>query len=496
VVLGTLFVPLSKLLHPSILLKKFISRSYSPVVAIGTGLIRLLKLLRTSTFRLALLYMLLFSSSVLILFSFIYWETVAYMAQQTDATIEAEIEGLKEQYLQQGLAGLLTVINERIARNAGQSSVYLLSTPGYKPLAGNLNRWPHVPESPDGWVNFSLEDSNTKKLQFHQARGRRFLLQGGLHLLVGRDVKDLKATQDLIMNALGWGLAMTVALALLGGLMMSWSTLRRLETINQTCRDIMTGDLSRRIPTKDIGDDFDQLADNLNAMLEKIEILMAGVRQVADNIAHDLRTPLTRLRNRLELLHGQAPTDQQCSELIERNITEADQLLATFNALLRIAQIESGSRLSHHIQFDFATLVQDAVELYEALAQEKSQAVSVQLTQPLTVYGDRDLLFQALANLLDNAVKYTPIGGSIKITLTVLANPLIELRIIDTGPGIPAKARAQVFERFFRLEHSRNTPGNGLGLSLVAAVAKLHHSDLKLEDNAPGLCVIWLLPQE
>lgn len=454
----------------------------------------LIRLLRTSTFRLALLYMVLFSSSVLLLFIFIYWETVGYMAMQTDATIEAEIQGLGEQYQRQGLNGLVTVITERITRNPREAGIYLLTAPNYIRITGNLNNWPLVPKTPDGWLNFEREDSSTNNKQRYQARARSFVLPGRLHLLVGRNVRELKATEALIIHALGWGLAMTVGLALLGGLMMSWSTLRRLETINQTCRDIMKGDLSRRIPTKGTSDDFDQLADNLNTMLDKIEFLMAGVRQVADNIAHDLRTPLTRLRNRLELLRGQPPANEHDNELIDQNISEADQLLATFNALLRIAQIESGSRLSHHIQVNLATLVQDAAELYEALAEDKQQQLVLELANDVTIYGDRDLLFQALANLLDNAVKYTPSRGQISVTLTS-PTEFAEILIVDTGPGIPQEAREQVFERFFRLETSRNTPGNGLGLSLVAAVAKLHHSQIELTDHAPGLEVIWRLPK-
>lgn len=417
------------------------------------------------------------------------------MAMQIEATIEAETEGLGEQYRRVGIEGLIAVIEERISKNPKDSSVYLLTMPNYTPLIGNLKEWPLVPHTPGGWLNFSLTDVMGKSNSYHQIRARRFrLADGGYHLLVGRDVRELNATQSMIIHALGWGLAMTVGLALLGGLMMSWSTVRRVEVINQTCRDIITGDLTRRIPNKGIGDDFDQLGDNLNAMLDRIETLMAGVRQVADNIAHDLRTPLTRLRNRLEQLRGQVTDNQQCEELIEKNIAEADQLLATFNALLRIAQIESGSRLNCHVQVNLVTLVQDAAELYEVLAHEKNQSFTTQLTSgDIMVCGDRNLLFQALANLLDNAVKYTPNGGHVHLSLTQ-QEKVAEIRIIDTGPGIPEEAKEKVFERFFRLERSRNTPGNGLGLSLVVAVAKLHDSQIRLEENKPtGVEVVWIL---
>ena len=448
-----------------------------------------LKLLRTSTFHLALIYMGLFASSVLLLLSFIYWSTAGYMARQTDATIEAEITGLSEQYRRRGLAGLVAIISERTAQNPNGSSIYLLTTLNYVPLAGNLSHWPQQAEKQNGWLNFRLKDNPTDGKP-QQARARPFILRGGLHLLVGRDIRELQAIQQLMLRALGWGFAITLGLALLGGLMMTWSMVRRIEAINQTSRQIMTGDLSRRIPTKGTGDEFEQLADNLNAMLEQIEKLMMGVRQVSDNIAHDLRTPLTRLRNRLEQMRWQNPNTDEYDMQLEKSIAESDQLLATFNALLRIAKIESGSHPSRQEWVDLEPLVRDASELYEALAEEKNQTLRLKLVPNLQVQGDRDLLFQAIANLLDNAVKYTPTGGDINIILQTQQNR-IKIIVMDTGSGIPLKAHDKVLQRFYRLETSRSTPGNGLGLSLVAAVASLHHAQLKLEDNQPGLRVIF-----
>jgi signal transduction histidine kinase len=453
--------------------------------------LKLIKLLHTSTFYLALVYMVLFASSVLLLLSFIYWSTVGYMARQTDATIEAEIIGLAEQYRRRGLAGLVTVITERLAQNPDGSSLYLFAAHDYTPLAGNLSHWPEVVEkSSDGWLNFDLKALGDEK-KSRVARARPFVLRGGLHLLVGRDIRELKAIQALILRALSWGLAITLALALLGGLMMSWSIVRRLDAINQTSRQIMrTGDLSGRVPTKGTADDFDQLADNLNAMLDQIEKLMAGVREVSDHIAHDLRTPLTRLRNRLEQMRWQNPNSEQFGLQLEQTIAEADQLLATFNALLRIARIESGSHQNRLMKVDLVTLVRDAFELYEALAEEKNQTLTIDTKQAvLAVHGDRDLLFQALANLLDNAVKYTPSGGQILINL-LCHDEQIELSVADTGPGIPLEAREKVLQRFYRLEASRSTPGNGLGLSLVAAVAQFHAIEMSLQDNQPGLRVV------
>jgi signal transduction histidine kinase len=434
--------------------------------------------------------MALFGTSVLILLGFIYWATAGFMAHQTDQAIAAEITGLAEQYRRRGTPGLVSVIRDRIARDPGGSSLYLLAGPDYQPLVGNLDRWPRNPEVADGWLNFRLDDGAGPP---KPARARPFRLRDGNFLLVGRDVRERQQIQNLITRALGWGLAITAALALAGGTMMSWSTIRRIEAINQTSREIMTGDLSRRIPTKGTGDDFDQLADGLNGMLDQIQVLMQGVRQVSDNIAHDLRTPLTRLRARLEQARDGDLAIAAQRTLIESTIAEADGLLATFNALLRIARIEAGEGRAAFADVDLARLLTDAVELYEPAAEAREQHITLAAGAPVSVRGDRDLLFQAVVNLLDNAIKYTPTGGTIDVSLAAAPDGGC-ITIADSGPGIPPEARQRVIERFVRLEESRATPGNGLGLSLVAAVAALHGATLALEDNAPGLRTILTLP--
>jgi signal transduction histidine kinase len=446
------------------------------------------RLFGSSTFRLALIYMALFGASVLILLGFIYWSTVAFMGRQTDAIIDAEIEGLAERYRVSGISGLTDLIAERLSRKPAGSSVYLLADDSLQPMVGNLDRWPVAAPTPDGWLSFRLEDQASSG-DVHKARARVFRLQGGFHLLVGRDVHDLDQAQGYIIKALAWGLAVTVVLALVGGSMMSRSMVRRLETINETSREIMQGDLSRRIPTKGSGDDFDQLADNLNSMLDRIELLMEDVRRVSDNIAHDLRTPLSRLRQRLELLKMHNYSSEQQRESVEQALTEADGLLATFNALLRIARVESAAQRAGFTAVDLAALARDVVELYEPLAEDKQQRFTTKVQDAVHVNGDRDLLFQAIANLVDNAIKYTPAAGQIELTLQAHGEGA-RISVADNGPGIPAEARDQVLQRFFRLDASRTTPGSGLGLSLVAAVAKLHGAQLSLTDNGPGLRVV------
>ncbi len=454
---------------------------------------RLTNLLRSSTFWLALVYMALFGVSVLILLGFIYWSTAGYMARQADATIEAEIAGLAERYRTDGLAGMTSQIVARISRKPGGSSIYLLADQFHNPVVGNLNRWPKVPKTEEGWLNFRLESSESEPGSVHRARARPFRLEGGFHLLVGRDLHELEAAQAHVINALVWGLAITVGLMLLGGAMMSRSIVRRIDAINRTSREIMSGDLSRRIPTDNSGDDFDVLTNNLNAMLDQIEALMEEVRRVSDNIAHDLRTPLTRLRNSLELLRTEQLNPKNLQIQTDQAIAEADGLLSTFNALLRIARIESGKSSVGFSEIKLADLVRDVVELYEPLAEEKGQHLSESIESAAVVNGDRDLVFQAFANLLDNAIKYTPATGNIDVRLEV-ANARARVTISDSGPGIPSEAYKKVFRRFYRLEESRSIPGNGLGLSLVAAVARLHDAEVKLADNHPGLRVRFNFP--
>jgi signal transduction histidine kinase len=445
--------------------------------------------LHSSTFRLALIYMALFGASALLLLGFIYWSTAAYLTQQTDETIQAEISDLAQRYRLTGLAGLTTLISERLSRKPAGSAIYLLVDKSLQPLLGNLDRWPRGATVQDGWMDLQLEGAGTDKTDIHPARARVFRIEGGLLLLVGRDVHDLELTKQRIIFTLAWGLAITLVLGGVGGAMMSRTTVRRIEAINQASREIMSGDLERRIPTRRTGDDFDVLADNLNAMLDRIVSLMEDVRRVSDNIAHDLRTPLARLRNRLEELHLQTETSGANAQGIEPAVAEADRLLNTFNALLRIARVESRHGEESFTTIAMDDLVRDVAELYEPLVEEKRQKLELQLSGTVQVNGDRDLLFQAIANLMDNATKYTPGGGTIRVAL-MEESGRGRLVIADDGPGVPEAAREKVFQRFYRLEQSRTTPGNGLGMSLVAAVMTLHHMTIGLEDNGPGLRVV------
>ena len=446
----------------------------------------MLELLRTSTFRLAIFYFGLFALSAFAVLGLIYWQTVVYSDQQTGETIEAEITGLSEQYRNLGLNGLVEVIEERSSPERGSSMLYLLTDANGRTISGNLTRWPDAHIDPDGWMRFRLNAASGKPQDRHLAQATSFLLGGGYQLLVGRDLWERQEFHARITAALAWSAALTLALGLIGGVIASRSTLRRIETINRAAAGIMAGEISRRIPVRRSGDEFDRLAGNLNAMLDRIEQLMAGMREVTDNIAHDLRSPLGRLRNRIETALLDPPSLDSYHEALQLSIVDADRLLATFASLLDIAEIEAGAPRAVIEPVDLADLVTGLAELYEPAAEEAGLTLHQELPKTAVMTrGNRQLLSRALANILENAIKYTPAGGSLSIGLQA-EGEMARIVVSDTGPGIPPEARDRVFDRFYRLEESRTTPGNGLGLSLVRAAARLHKGDVVLTETTPG----------
>ncbi len=447
------------------------------------------RLLRSRIFRLWLVYLLSFSAAVMVLLGFVYWSTTQSVTRQIDTTIDAEITGLAEQFRQRGIVGLIQAIERRAEAADDRRGLYLLTDDALVPLAGNLSRWPRAKPDAAGWITFPLAaqdgggSSNT-------GRARLFSLGGRYHLLVGHDVRARLELAALIRNSLFLGLGLTLGLAVIGALIMSRLLLGKIEAINATSRDIMAGDLSRRIPVSERDDEFDRLALNLNAMLDQIERLLEGMRQVSDNIAHDLRSPLTRLRSRLEVTLLERTDQAAYRAAIERTIVEADDLLKTFSALLDIAQAEAGASRADFKELELGELITDALELYEPLAEEKGLSLRAEppdpAALPAAILGDRNLVFQAVANLLDNAIKFAPNDSEIRLSLTTEPDQAT-VTIADRGPGIPPEERNKVVDRFYRRESSRSTPGSGLGLSLVAAVARLHGARLSFSDNDPGL---------
>lgn len=449
-----------------------------------------LRLIRTSTFQLAWWYMGIFGSSALILVGYIYWATNGYLEQQTTATISAEIRGLTEQFRQPGGPGIEAIVRDRIARDPARSTLYLLVTANQRPVLGNMAAWPAGELDADGWYHFTQSDERGRSVPF---QGQILQASDGHQLLVAKEQANLAATRQLINRVYVLTLGIGLLLALFGGIMLSSSVTRRVDAINRTSREIMAGRLQRRMPVRGINDEFDQLADNLNAMLDRIDSLIDSVRAVTDNIAHDLRTPLTRLRGRLENLALYPDISETVRDELNATIVDADHLLATFRALLRIARIESGTHDEAWTDIDLGTLLHDAWELYHAVGEEKD--ISVHLSAAAGhMRGDRDLLFQAVSNLLDNAIKYSPAGSEVRLEMSD-DDGLLSIAVSDQGPGIPETERGKVLDRFYRTSTVTGIPGSGLGLSLVNAIARHHGGQLILADNAPGLRVLLQLPK-
>lgn len=445
---------------------------------------------RTSAFRLTILYAGLFSASVLTLFAFIYWSTVQVIERQTIDTLDAEIRGLAEQYQQQSLTGLIRVIEQR--SGVAQNDVYLLTDPQLRRLAGNLSTWP--PNATDGGlIRLTLRKQKNGTIGDYEIKARTFRLPGDYRLLVGRDTEDKTQFQRMVVETLGWSLAVALVLGLAGGVVLSRRVLERVDQVTRTTRRIMAGDWRQRIVKDGSGDEFDRLAASFNMLLARIERLMTGMQLATDSLAHDLRSPLTRLRGRIELALRHPPDSERDRDALADALAQSETAIATFDSLLKIAQAEAGMARDGFQPVDLAAVAGDAFDLYEPLADERGLSMAIEVEGEATVSGHPQWLAQAVGNIVDNAVKHTPAGGRIVISVRSLDHA-VDLTVADTGPGIPAADRERVLERFVRLESCRGTPGAGLGLSLVAAVAHLHDAELVLGDNEPGLRVRLIVP--
>jgi len=454
------------------------------------------KLFRTTTFRLSVFYLALFATATAIAIAYIYWNTSGLIARQLDGVIQAEIQGLAEQYRSGGMPRLAETVAER-SRTPGES-LYLVTDRSGRYIAGNLRT-----VSPDLWnalgqTEFVYGRGADGVTQKRLALANVFRLPGGYRLIVGRDIEDRREFERVVRSAVLWGFGLMGVIGLGGGLLVSRNLLARIDAVTATSQTIMSGDLSERIPVTGVDDEIDRLSENLNAMLERIEQLMTGLREVSDNIAHDLKTPLNRLRNRVEGALRAKGSEADYRGVLERTIEEADELIKTFNALLAIARLEAGTAGERLEETDLVALVRDVVELYEPLAEDSGTALETRLVKRARLAADRQLLGQALANLIDNAIKYGRAKGDDRAAPVAIGlrkrDGAFEISVADRGPGIPAQDRTRVIERFVRLETSRSRPGSGLGLSLAAAVAKLHGGAIRLEDNKPGLRVVISLP--
>jgi len=451
----------------------------------------LAKTLRSSTFRLALIAIGTFGLIVSAIFAYVYWSTLSYVRDRSDRAIMTEQASLDDAYARSGRDGLTALIAQRIANKGLADQVYLLVGPGSVVLAGNLKQWP--PDTVgDGWTEFRI---SLPQLPSGTALVRAVTktLPGGDRLLVGRDISDLDGFMAQIRAAGIAVVVLIIGLAAAASIGVTRRTVGRIESINATSRAIMLSGLDQRIPLHGSHDEWDRVAENLNLMLDRIQTLMGDVKQVSENIAHDLRTPLTRMRGRLEKAYHAPRNGEGDAALIGDTIADLDAVLGMFASITRISEIETRARKGAFRTVNLVEIAGEVVELYDAAAEEVTTHLDLAGDPAVLVTGDRDLLFDAIANLVDNAIKHGRPGGRVTVTCDNDEGEAV-ISVADDGPGIPAEQHDRVFKRFYRLEQSRYTPGNGLGLSLVAAVASLHGAKIELRDNVPGLLCRLVFP--
>nr|WP_279292665.1 ATP-binding protein [Methylobacterium goesingense] len=447
---------------------------------------------RTTAFKLSFAYLVVFATFALLALGYVAWNASRALDDQMVSTIEAEINGLSEQYKLGGLRRLISAV-ERRAGEPG-ASLYLVTNAAGERIVGNIDALPTGLIVDPGQTEANYARIGGTQTLEHRAIMQIFVLPGGFRLLVGRDVAERDRLRAVIVRTFGSSVGLVVLLGVFGAWFIASRVLKRVDAMTETTRRIMAGDLDGRLAVAGTGDELDRLARNLNAMLERIGELMRGLRDVSDNIAHDLKTPLTRLRNRAEEALRTAETPDALRTAMEGVIEESDGLIRIFNALLMIARLEGVNAREDFQTFDVAAVVQAVAELYEPLASEQGLTLHVETEgAPLILRGSRELIGQALANLVDNAVKYGGPSGEIRLS-AARAGEALRLCVADSGPGIPSEARGRVLDRFVRLEEARSRPGFGLGLSLVNAVVRLHQGTLALEDHAPGLAVVITLP--
>ena len=435
-----------------------------------------LRIFNTISFRLAALCALLFAACLGLLLTFNYYSTSAALEDQLRARIRDDFNTFTQESDAEGADAVIKEIAERVARPYDVGSYFYVAGPSGAKVVGNMSAIQPIL----GWQKLPAGFAKDKAKEIW-GQGKRFT--GGYFIFVGQDAsRVLSARQNLIYSYL-WSGLLAAFLALVAGLLLSRSFLKRIDAINHTSIAIMKGNLKERIPLRGTSDEIDRLSGNLNNLFDNNQSLLESLKQVSSDIAHDLRTPLSRLRNRLEQARGSAKTVRALHGHIDEAIQDSDQLLSTFAALLRIAQIEAGTRKSAFSKVDLSDMAEKICSIYQAVAEDEGKTLHCQITPNIFCQGDKELLFQMGVNLVENAIRHTDSGTQITFKVERPAT----LQVCDTGHGIPADQRIKVLERFHRLDHSRSTPGSGLGLAMVAAIANLHQTKIELEDNNPGL---------
>lgn len=442
------------------------------------------RFLHTESFRLLAIYASLFVASMLMLGALVYLVIDAAFQEEVMQGSDHDLASIEQGYSTEGLSEAVEIVNQSMAAPGG-SDFFLLQKGSTQRLAGNLP--PMVPQIGILRLPYPERGGATSK-EGHAVLGRGKFLAPGIFVFVGRDLYFANTIEKRIFHPLFWILVVTLALAALGGSLLSRAFLRRMDAITDTCRAIMAGNFGNRIPAKATRNELDVLAAAINEMLDRIASLVEDVRQVSNDIAHDLRTPLTHLRHRLEQARVSARTPEEFSQAVDDAIVLSDRLLAIFSALLRIAQIEGRARRSAFETIDLRALLQDLSDIYRPVSEDSGHPFCVALKSPAIIQGDRELLLQLFANLVENAINHTPAGASINVELTETTGSYV-VTVSDTGPGVPAELVPDLFKRFYRVEQSRSAPGYGLGLTLVAAIAELHGANVSVNDNRPGFRV-------
>jgi signal transduction histidine kinase len=454
------------------------------------------KLLRTTAFKIVAVYLIVFALFAMAVIGYLARHTQALVVTQIKEAVDLEIRDLQDLHSDSGIGRLIEVVSAR-AQQPG-SNLYLVTSFNGAVLAANVTDIDNATLSRQGWSEISYRRTDEAADSLHDSRALvRVTFIGGFRVLVGRDIEERERLRQILATPARWSLVLIVVLGVAGGVFVTRRVMKRIDSMTATSEQIMRGDFGGRLAVTGSGDEFDRLANSLNAMLGRIENLMGGLKHVSDNIAHDLKTPLTRLRNRAEEALRKNQTEAELRQALESTIDESDNLIKTFDALLMISRAEAGEVRKAMTDFNAAEIARDVVELYEPVAEESGLTLTIDAADTLPVRGSRELISQALANLVDNAIKH---GGTVKGSKVMVAarkaGDRIEFTVGDRGPGIAEADRLRVIERFVRLEESRSRPGAGLGLSLAQAVAKLHGGDLRLEDNLPGLKVTLAIPAQ
>jgi signal transduction histidine kinase len=442
------------------------------------------KLLRTASFRLTLFTACLFAIFVVTTFAVSYWIAVRYLLERVDEEIAWQIQMIVKEYQ----AGSLNSSNPDLV----EPGTYLLLRDGTgRPLVENVPSGAEVRQ----WFQELIPQTTPIENASHELRAQAVLLPDGAQLVVGQELQDLQEAKEFLRHAFGWLLAAILILGFACGAIVSAITLRRVEKINLTVGDIMNGHFDRRIPLKGTNDEFDRLSRHLNLMLEQIEKLMGGLRQVSIDMAHDLRTPLSRMRQKLEGARNRARTLQDYEQAIDQALSQNDEILETFSALLGIAHLGSGAHRQGFQEVSLSEIFETIEETYAPIAEERHQILFTTIEPDLMIRGDKRLVTQMLVNLVENAIRHSPPGARISMILSHRESGVTAV-FTDTGPGVPEAEREKIFQRFYRLETSRTTSGSGLGLSLVSAIADLHGIRINLSDNHPGLRVTLEFPAQ